>query len=137
MVDAWIAFALGVALGLLAPVLWRAGSKPRALDTTTPALDLAQASRRRSAGGGPELPQAAVDALYIWSLRTQNRIATRAECMRRGEMSAHRWNRAQRLLAHLRLSVNRHSYSDGYNAILAEVQRQQRHEQYKNWVAPH
>jgi len=37
----------------------------------------------------------------------------------------------------LRLSVNRHSYSDGYDAILAEVQRQQRHEQYKNWVAPH
>lgn len=114
---------MGLVLGYLIARELHRGEGP--FESTTPAM------RKGSAGGLQG------DAVYLWQLQCGNRRASREYLMKRGEMSAHRWNKASNLIAFLGLQPGKVSYQEGVDAIRQEVRMREELAKTKGYVAPY
>ena len=116
---------------VIALLLWRAIRRIEQTETRrrTYRADTVQRAVRRHS-------DVEADALYLWQLRSAGHAASRRAVMRSHEMSAARWNRANRVLDHLRLDVARHSYRDGVGVIQGYCRTQAQLRQAGTFVPP-
>lgn len=76
------------------------------------------------------------DMIFLWKLRCEGKSASRREVTRRKEMTAHRWNDANRRLERLNLVAGRDRYEEGVAVIRTYVQERKRLAATPTYVEP-
>jgi hypothetical protein len=89
------------------------------------------ATRAAQRGGDIE-----ADCQHLWRLQCAGQTASRREVTRRQEMTAARWNKASRVIAHLRLAPAQTPYSEGASIIRDYVREQARLARQTSFVPP-
>ena len=124
---------LAAALLVVALLIVRAIAQIQRAESQRVRTYRADSVQRAAVRGGVEAED---DILYLWKLLCSRQNASRRSVVRSHELSAHRWNKANAVIRHLRLDPAKHSYREGVAIVQGFYARQAQLAQSDHFVGP-